>query len=279
MNYRLINQNYFGGGNSSGAANNCGQGTVPIGVIDPRPHLPTGFFPLLMGTDFARRAWDPMLYAQAVLAEFATTDWMKKVQLDGPPSDPAKLALEIKELSGHDRPAAAGHVSLRAARHDEILAQAQDPSLYWAGMLIASPATRPATWDLIAVATTIGQMVGMHFKLKFHRPRPVQLYPALMPPILTPPHPSYPNNHALQSLLIARFVGLAAPALQDPLVVLAERIGFNREVAGVHYPSDRMASASLAGQIAPFIEQGDLFKGILAEARNEWAGVTAWPMP
>jgi acid phosphatase (class A) len=182
-------------------------------------------------------------------------------------------------MIGHGQSFPAGRTPLRTERLAEILAQAQDLGLYWADLLMANPGSRPATCDLISVALTIGQMVGMHFKRQFKRPRPVQVYPALMPPILTPPHPSYPNNHALQSRLVARFVGLAVPALQDPLDVLAERIGFNREVAGVHYPSDRVASKAIADQLAPLVEKGDLFNGILQEAKKEWAGVTAWPMP
>jgi hypothetical protein len=220
---------------------------------------------------FPRRAWDPNLYAQAVLAEFACTDWIKTVHLKPPPSDHDELAGEIVGLL------ALAH-QYRQERLNEIFGQAQDLSLYWANILMATPVSRPATWDLITVAITIGQMVGMHFKLKFGRPRPAQFYPGIMPPILTPAHPSYPNNHALQSLLIARFVGLAAPSLQGPLDVLAERIGKNREIAGLHFASDREASMDIAVQIAPIIEKGNLFAEILNEAREEWQGVSSVPI-
>jgi hypothetical protein len=253
-------------------------GAIPIGVLDV-PNPPPVHFPLVLAKEFPRRGWDPNLYAQAVLAEFSTSDWASKLYVDPPPSASVELAAEIEALCAHDKPFPVGHPSLRAQRSGEILAQAQDLTPYFANMLATAPGSHPATWDLLSVAMTIGQMVGMHFKLKFRRPRPAQIYPALMPPVLTPPHPSYPNNHALQSLLVAHFVGLAAPALREPLEALADRIGYNREIAGVHFPTDRVASRKIADQLVPLVEKGELFSKILEEAKEEWKGVMFAPFP
>lgn len=258
-------------GTSIAAGGTGGLITVPLDLSD-RKEFPWTSSPLILGTQFPRRAWDPNLYAQAVLAEFAASGWMNKVHLEPPPKDEAAVVAEVKTLRELG-------FKWRARRMNEIIAQAVDLSVYWSAMLMATPSSRPATWDLIACSIAIGQMVGMHFKLKFQRPRPAQLCPALMPPILTPPHPSYPNNHALQSHLIANVISIAAPALASVADTLAYRIGVNREIAGVHFPSDRAAGKSLAAQLTPLVREGPLFSDILQAASEEWTGISSVPIP
>ncbi|GAC1343448.1 MAG: hypothetical protein NVSMB18_19280 [Acetobacteraceae bacterium] len=271
-----IDMGGFGGGADMGGFGGGGVvivgGTVqvPMGVITP-PALPSAHFPLLHGVTFPRRAWDPSLYAQAVLAEFAASGWMEVVTIEPPPVSDAEIAGEIDFLLNQ--------AQKRASRAPEILAQAQDASNYWRDMLMINAASRPATWDLITAAATVGHMVAMHFKLKFRRPRPVQFYPALMPPILTPPHPSYPNAHALEAALITACVELVVPAMREPLDQLAKRVAENHEIAGLHFRTDTNASFALAPQLRDQLLRGPLFGEILAQARAEWTDVTAIPFP
>jgi hypothetical protein len=115
------------------------------------------------------------------------------------------------------------------------------------------------------VAEAIGKFVVMYYKGKFNRPRASRLYPALMPPIEVPGHASYPSGHATQAYLIAQCLELVMPAQASeayqpgtslpipakdfklgPLYRLAERIARNREVLGLHYPSDSAAGRILA---------------------------------
>jgi len=118
-------------------------------------------------------------------------------------------------------------------------------------------------------------MVGLYWKAKYMRPRPVQVFPAIMPAIMTPSHPSYPNNHAFQSHLIALsvgeiFKGDTKAAMRAPLLALANRIGRNREVAGLHFPADTRASALLAPQIFELLKGCETFNDVLAKAGIEW---------
>jgi hypothetical protein len=258
----------FGGGGVVVAPSSPVQ--VPMGVLQ-LPALPQGHFPLLAGTKFPRRAWDPNLYAQTVLAEFGASGWMETITIDPPPSDIGAIGEDVAELLRK--------AELRNARAPEILAQANDASAYWADMLMATSASRPATWDLITACATVGQLVAMHFKLMFSRPRPVQIYPALMPPILTPAHPSYPNAHALQSWIITKALVTVVPALTVQLELLAQRIAENREVAGLHYPSDTRASFALAPQVVDLLAKGRLFSEIIRLAKAEWDGVSEVPFP
>jgi membrane-associated phospholipid phosphatase len=43
--------------------------------------------------------------------------------------------------------------------------------------------------------------------------------------------------------------------MQNDLLALAARIARNREIAGVHYPSDSKAGADLAAQAVPLLRQ------------------------
>ena len=67
--------------------------------------------------------------------------------------------------------------------------------------------------------------------------------------------------------------------MRAPLDALADRIGYNREIAGVHYPSDRVASRKIADQLVPLVEKGGLFSKMLEEAKEEWKGVAHAPFP
>jgi membrane-associated phospholipid phosphatase len=112
----------------------------------------------------------------------------------------------------------------------------------------------------------------MHFKRKYNRARPVQVYPALMPIAPTPGHPSYPSSHALQAHLITACLAEFVPAaMLVPLQTLAERVSVNREIAGVHFPSDTQASVTLVPDLHRKLQQGKMYQQLIAEAHKEWS--------
>jgi membrane-associated phospholipid phosphatase len=112
-------------------------------------------------------------------------------------------------------------------------------------------------------------MVAMHFKLKFKRGRPQQVFPGLVPLVPSPWHASYPSGHSLQSQLTALSLGEVMPGAKDALIALAKRIGENREVAGVHYPSDTVAGRKIAEAVFPYLEQCAIFAEMLHAAKGE----------
>ncbi|MEJ1938004.1 phosphatase PAP2 family protein, partial [Nostoc sp. NIES-2111] len=152
-------------------------------------------------------------------------------------------------------------------------------------MLGAGGAARPAVATLVASCILVGQMVGMHWKWHFQRARPAQVYPALTPVIPTPPHASYPSNHALQSqlarlALTALFTDAAVrKAVDGALDALADRIATNREVAGVHFQSDTRAGQKLAADILPLLRSTKAYRAVEQEARAELAGLKAMGKP
>ena len=109
-------------------------------------------------------------------------------------------------------------------------------------------------------------MSGVYYKEKFNRPRPSSLSPGLFPPVNPPRHASYPSGHATQAMLISLFLEQIIPGLTpitstirngtlpattqtttDGLLrSMASRIARNREVLGLHFPSDSLAGEQLA---------------------------------
>ena len=104
----------------------------------------------------------------------------------------------------------------------------------------------------------------MHYKRHFSRPRPSQYSPALLPSIDVPGHASYPSGHATEANFIALCLEKVMPAAastpsaapppppplpfpgRSPLQQMAQRIARNREVLGLHFPSDSKAGMLLA---------------------------------
>jgi membrane-associated phospholipid phosphatase len=91
-----------------------------------------------------------------------------------------------------------------------------------------------------------------------------------------PGHAAYPSGHATQSFLIARCLAAAVEGgpsalASEALDALANRIARNREIAGVHYPSDTAAGRDLAAQLFAALDGVATFKAQLAAATAEWA--------
>ena len=121
--------------------------------------------------------------------------------------------------------------------------------------------------------------------------RPAQVYPLIMPLIDGPDTPSFPSSHSLQAHLITGVLKLAlTPAVQpvwpaarpaaaarantaQALDVLADRIAYNREVAGVHYRMDSLAGYFAAvqciAQLNVLFAAGGLFHDLVVAARSE----------
>jgi acid phosphatase (class A) len=92
-------------------------------------------------------------------------------------------------------------------------------------------------------------------KEKFDRVRPHILEPGIDPIIDVPEHPAYPSGHATQAYFAAYYLSSKFPENQKQYFKDAERIAHNREIAGVHYPSDSAAGKILAEQYFAIISK------------------------
>jgi membrane-associated phospholipid phosphatase len=219
---------------------------------------------------YAPRRWAAEWYAWLVVTEFSTTNW-QGIVLPAVPSA-ADTDAEINTLvtaALNERPDSLG----------EIVSQADEFLSYFMALLAITPSSYPATCRVMAIASLTGLFAVMHFKGIANRPRPSHVCPALMPPIQVPGHASYPSGHATQAHLIAKCVQLVLPAadamtapLTADLDALAARIARNREIAGLHYPTDSAAGLVLATGIVPLLNSAAVptFTTALTAAQGEW---------
>lgn len=158
----------------------------------------------------------------------------------------------------------------------EAMTQCDDVLAYWRGILSFGQVSHPATYDLAYIALRVAEFQAMHYKYKFNRIRPSAVSPVLMPPIDPPGHAAYPSGHATEAYLMAHVLGDVMPEnMREPLKRMAQRIARNREVIGVHYPSDSEAGRKLAEGSFPLLAACRTYGELLPAARAEWGRVQA----
>ncbi len=224
-------------------------------------------------TAYAARRWSAEWYAWLAMSEFSATNW-RTIAVPAVPS----AATTDGEIDGLVTAA----LNERADALGEILSQADEFLSYFMSLLGVTPSSHPATCRVMAIASQVGLFAVMYFKQHRNRPRPSHVCPALLPPIQVPGHSSFPSGHATQSQLIAECVKLALPAvgpgsptaaLSADLDALATRIARNREIAGLHYPTDSAAGRTLAAGIMPLLNNAadvPTFTTAVTSAQGEW---------
>jgi hypothetical protein len=128
----------------------------------------------------------------------------------------------------------------------------------------------PKTKALLRHVQMDASLALFHAKKRFNRARPHQLEPRLHPAISVPSHPAYPSNHALQGYMVARTLSLLFPQESEDLITVGEQIGREREIAGLHYPSDSRASRALGAELFARLQQNERFLAEVEAARKEW---------
>jgi acid phosphatase (class A) len=128
----------------------------------------------------------------------------------------------------------------------------------------------PKTRALLDHVERDASLAIFHAKRRFNRARPDQLEPRLHPSLAVPAHPAYPSGHALQGYLVARVLSAIFPDQLQALAAAGTLIGREREMAGLHYPSDSAASRALGAALFAGLESNPKFLAELAAARSEW---------
>lgn len=98
--------------------------------------------------------------------------------------------------------------------------------------------------------------VVIYFKKIFNRPRPSEILPNINPVLNVPRHRAYPSGHATQAMVAARMLTEWTGKQSDQLAKLATRVGRNREIAGLHFPSDTDAGFNLGSQLIDYFNKG-----------------------
>jgi acid phosphatase (class A) len=114
----------------------------------------------------------------------------------------------------------------------------------------------------------------------WNRKRPWALDGRIEPCIAKPTDASYPSDRTCRTYVWAALLGELFPEKKDLLLAKARQVGENRVLAGVHYPSDVQAGATLGQAIATKMMKTRPFKTDLAAARAELAiGKSRQPSP
>jgi membrane-associated phospholipid phosphatase len=221
-----------------------------------------------------------------VLQDFATTKWQTCPFSTQGAKIPTKLADIEAELGTLEKAA----IDERPDALGEILAQADEFLTYFIAVLGINTTAFPNTRQLLHIGNLVGSFAVMYYKASVNRARPSQLMPALLPPIAVPGHASYPSGHSTQAHLAAACVALAIvdangnptattvalagvpgdPSKPGALNVLADRIARNREIAGLHFPSDSAAGVELAAYCLNLLQGLKSFKAVVTAAQKEW---------
>jgi membrane-associated phospholipid phosphatase len=238
---------------------------------------------------YPRRAWSPQFYSVGFLGEFVQATapaagggpGLTWKDIDLAPYLPADaLPAKIAPNQGNALPGVTTRreleelvalVEYRPAVMAEAMAQREGFLTFWRGILTFTRTSHPVTLDLAFIAFQVGHFQVQYQKQKFNRARPSHLCPALMPPIDPPGHAAFPSGHATESALITACLKEVMPAeAAGALDNLAERVGRNREVLGLHYPSDSAAGRVLAAHSFDVMKSCPSIKPMMRDAAKEW---------
>ena len=96
--------------------------------------------------------------------------------------------------------------------------------------------------------------IVLYLKSRFGRPRPHEIIPAIDPVLPVPMFAAYPGGHATQAKVAADLlIGWGAKVNAKNLYQYAKQVARNREIAGLHYPSDSFAGNHLGSQLSKII--------------------------
>ncbi len=85
-------------------------------------------------------------------------------------------------------------------------------------------------------------------KTFFARPRPFVVDPNLTPMVYPKPTPSYPSGHTTFAYVMAILLANMVPEKAGPIFDRAAQYGYNRVVAGAHFPTD-VEAGRIAGTV------------------------------
>lgn len=109
-----------------------------------------------------------------------------------------------------------------------------------------NPQRLPLTAELFRRVVHAESLFMDPAKDAFGRPRPFLTEPRLSPIVARPASASYPSGHATFAVASAIVLADMVPERRAQIFARADEYGRNREVDGVHYPSD-VAAGHLAG--------------------------------
>ena len=107
-------------------------------------------------------------------------------------------------------------------------------------------------------------------KQHFGRSRPGKLDPDSDPAVAADDEPSYPSGHSTRGIIYAMILSDVCPEKKDALLERGREIGWDRVIAGVHYPSDVAAGRTLGQALGQVLLANPTFREQLAKVKTEF---------
>ena len=130
--------------------------------------------------------------------------------------------------------------------------------VFWYLLMAALPALYgPAAWPVIgrmALAGLIGLALYRWLKHKTSRPRPYQVYAAVLAAAPALDRFSFPSGHTMHAVSFSLIAAAAFPELAWPLWSFTALVALSRPVLGLHYPSDVLAGALLGTGVVQLVQ-------------------------
>ena len=158
------------------------------------------------------------------------------------------------------------------------------PGYRWQEIALAEAQANPRanlwhTMALLSIAIHDATVAAWHAKYEYGRLRPSEADPSISPAVTVPRSPSYPSEHAAVAAAAADVLAFVFPGSADALARRAKEAGLTRVAAGVQYPSDIEAGATLGHQVGAAViarvkaDRSDTsWDGRIATGPNLWAG-------
>lgn len=108
----------------------------------------------------------------------------------------------------------------------------------------------PITAGLLKEITIQTKVVTSAAKITWRRKRPFISDKRIMPCVQLEDTFSYPSGHATRGMVWATVLSAIYPDHRDKLMARGREFGVDREIAGLHYPSDVAAGQKLGAEIA-----------------------------
>ena len=212
-----------------------------------------------------------MLAAQGVFA--ADLHFVKPGEVD------AKTFLPAPPVAGSQEAAAelATVLRLQDSRSDAEVARANSeakltPAAFQAVFGTDFTAEHlPLLFSLLMDAAADSKAISDPAKADFNnQPRPQFVDPRVKPSIADETDGSYPSGHASRGILWASILLELAPDKKDAILARGQEIGWDRVLAGVHFPSDIFAGRVLGLTLARVMDKNPAFQDRMAKVKAEW---------
>ena len=127
----------------------------------------------------------------------------------------------------------------------------------------------PITAALLKKATNDAKFAFNAAKDSYARPRPPLIDNRIQPCIELPKSAAYPSGHTTIGVSWSLILAELAPDLRKELLARGNEIGKDREIAGVHYPTDVKAGRKLGHELVKRFLKNPEFQSDLAKAKLE----------